>query len=264
MFTLQTKIIITYTALAALFLVVAAAVIDTERPAIVLIGVAFLLLTVLVSIFVVRQFTKPMTTIADAMKRIRTGDLDTRVSMNGSDEMAVVGHAVNEMVEKLKDDVTQLKKLERVRSEFLGNVSHELRTPIFSMQGFLETLIEGAVDDPNVNRDFLQKAHSHSQRLNTLLGDLITISHIESGEMKMSFRYFNLHEFLCSLVEVFRPTAEHYDVQLKLADGLVLRMQCSTQDRVSPSQPNLNQRAILQRAVALAFSDSLLSSSRNA
>jgi two-component system phosphate regulon sensor histidine kinase PhoR len=109
----------------------------------------------------------------------------------------------------------------------------------------LETLIEGAVDDPNVNRDFLKKAHSHSQRLNTLLGDLITISHIESGEMKMSFRYFNLFEFLTSLIEVFRPTAELHGVQLKLAEGVVRDIEVlGDKERLRVAFDNLLENAI--------------------
>jgi len=83
-----------------------------------------------------------------------------------------------------------LKKLEQVRSQFLGNVSHELRTPIFAVQGYLETLLDGAVDDPVVNRSFLEKAQSNLSRLNALLEDLINISQIESGEMKMSSSLF--------------------------------------------------------------------------
>ncbi len=95
-----------------------------------------------------------------------------------------------------------------MRSEFLANVSHELRTPIFSIQGFIETLIDGAIDDPKVNRDFLQKAYEHSDRLNNLLNDLIEISRIESGEMRMSFRYFDISEFLKIVIEEMRPKAE--------------------------------------------------------
>jgi two-component system phosphate regulon sensor histidine kinase PhoR len=187
---------------------------------IVVTGVLVLILAVVVSVVLSRRIANPMVVIADAVEKIRSGNLDTRIEVTGDDEVGRVGRAVNEMVEKLNADIVQLKKLERVRSEFLGNVSHELRTPIFSLQGFLETLMEGAVDDPTVNRAFLQKAYSHSVRLNTLLGDLITISHIESGEMKMSFRYFNLKEFLTPLVEEYRPTAGHNNITLRLRDGL--------------------------------------------
>ncbi|MBI5471440.1 MAG: HAMP domain-containing protein [Ignavibacteriae bacterium] len=199
---------------------------DIERTAreqkniILFTGAIVLALVALASWFVSRRISSPMVQIADAIEKIRSGDLDTQIPVRGDDEVGRVAQAVNEMVEKLKADIVQLKKLERVRSEFLGNVSHELRTPIFSLQGFLETLLEGAVDDPSVNRDFLRKAYSHSQRLNSLLGDLITISHIESGEMKMSFRYFNLHECLSGLVSEVHPTAELNKVTLKLAEGL--------------------------------------------
>ncbi len=191
-----------------------------QRDIILFTGVIVLVLVALVSWFVSRRISSPMEQIAEAVEKIRAGDLDTLIPVKGKDEVGRVAQVVNEMVEKLKADIVQLKKLERVRSEFLGNVSHELRTPIFSLQGFLETLLEGAVDDPAVNRDFLRKAYNHSQRLNSLLGDLITISHIESGEMKMSFRYFNLHECLSGVVSELRPTAELNNVTLKLDDGL--------------------------------------------
>jgi two-component system phosphate regulon sensor histidine kinase PhoR len=96
----------------------------------------------------------------------------------------------------------------------LGNVSHELRTPIFALQGMLETLLNGALDDRTVNRDFVQRALDNTQRLNTLLGDLIEISRIESGEMKMSFRYFDLSEFLEHIMEEMLPIARKNNLEL--------------------------------------------------
>jgi two-component system phosphate regulon sensor histidine kinase PhoR len=119
-----------------------------------------------------------------------------------------ISELTNQIVGNLKKDISRFEKLERVRSEFLANVSHELRTPIFSIQGFIETLIDGAIDDPNVNREFLKKAYEHSERLNNLLNDLIEISRIESGEMRMSFRYFDIAEFLEKVIEEVLPNAE--------------------------------------------------------
>lgn len=185
------------------------------RSTMLVAGLAVLVMILIVSMFLSRRISKPMVEIAQKVREIRAGNLDTQIEVRENDEVGEVARAVNEMVGKLKSDIVQLKKLERVRSEFLGNVSHELRTPIFSLQGFLETLIEGAVDDPAVNRDFLKKAQAHAARLNTLLADLITISQIESGEMKMSFRYFDLNEFLDSLLRELRPTAELHGVSLR-------------------------------------------------
>lgn len=188
------------------------------RLTMVVTGVLVLAIVVVVSIFISRRISKPMVEIAQKVREIRAGNLETQIDVRGNDEVGEVARAVNEMVGKLKSDIIQLKKLERVRSEFLGNVSHELRTPIFSLQGFLETLLDGAVDDPAVNREFLRKAQAHAARLNTLLAELITISQIESGEMKMSFRYFDLKDFLDAVVHEFQPAAELNNVSLKL-DG---------------------------------------------
>ncbi len=187
---------------------------------IILIGIATVGAIVVANYWLARRSSASLRKIAAAVEEIRAGNLDVAIETTADDDISQVGTAINTLTTKLRQDVAEIKKLQRVRSEFLGNVSHELRTPIFSLQGFLETLLDGAVDDPNVNRDFLRKAYSHSQRLNTLLGELITISQIESGEMKMSYRYFNLAEFLSGVVEEFRPTAEQYNARLQLAGDL--------------------------------------------
>ncbi len=161
-----------------------------------------------------RRQSAILDTILDALRRISAGDLSVQLPETGGVELGQIGKLTNQIVSNLKDDIAKLRKLERVRSEFLANVSHELRTPIFSIQGFIETLIDGAIVDPDVNREFLQKAYEHSERLNTLLNDLIEISRIESGEMRMSFRYFNLGEFLKSVSEEMSPKSEKKSLQM--------------------------------------------------
>ena len=165
------------------------------------------IVTTAVSLFVSRRISAPILTIVETVKKIKGGDAARRITGHHPGEIGELATAVNDMAEKLASDIASLERLERVRSEFLGNVSHELRTPLFSLQGFLETLMDGAVDDPNVNREFLEKAHRHADRLNILLNDLIEISRIESGEMKMSFRYFSLVEFLRGIVDEMTPAA---------------------------------------------------------
>jgi two-component system phosphate regulon sensor histidine kinase PhoR len=187
------------------------------RSIVIIVACGVLLVIVAVSIVVSRRITKPMTKIAQGVKQIRSGDLDAQLVISSNDEIGLVAHAINELVQKLKSDIIQLKKSEHVRSQFLGNVSHELRTPIFAVQGYLETLLNGAVDDPSVNRSFLEKAQSNLSRLNALLEDLINISQIESGEMKMSFRYFHINEFLESVAKEFETLAANRNVVLQLS-----------------------------------------------
>jgi len=182
-------------------------------------GVITLVLVLGASMFVSQRISRPMVAIAEDVEKIRLGDLERHIETTSDDEIGKVAQAVNELVDKLKADIVELKKLQRARSEFLGNVSHELRTPIFTLQGYLETLLNGAIDDPSVNRVFIEKASSHAARLNALLNDLIDISRIESGEMKMSFRYFRINEFLELVINDFHQPALQRRIGLRLELG---------------------------------------------
>lgn len=121
---------------------------------------------------------------------------------------------IKAMFLKTKTDIANLKKLEQIRTEFLANVSHELRTPIFTIQGFLETLLDGALYDKKVNKTFLQKAVQHTHNLNNLLNDLIDISMIESGQMRMSYRYFDSNEFVSSIAQELKSNIQNEKIEL--------------------------------------------------
>jgi two-component system phosphate regulon sensor histidine kinase PhoR len=180
------------------------------------IGVGFIavILIFATSRLISGRIARPIVEIAGIVRDIKAGDLDRRLPVRSNDEISRLAETINEMTEKLKEDIKQLQKLERFRSEFLGNVSHELRTPIFSLKGFLETLLDGALDDPSVNRQFLEKAYHHASRLDSLLKDLIEISRIESGDMKMSFRYFDVVDFLRLIRDDFEGEASKKRQQL--------------------------------------------------
>jgi two-component system phosphate regulon sensor histidine kinase PhoR len=186
------------------------------RFKIVIASIVILLIALILSQTISRRLTKPLIEIAEIVKEIKAGNLDQKLPVRSNDEIGRLAELINEMTDKLKADIEQLKKLERVRSEFLGNVSHELRTPIFSLKGFIETLLEGAVDDPAVNKRFLEKAYHHANRLDALLTDLIEISRIESGEMKMSFRYVDAVSILKNL------TADFSDAAAKRKQNLIV------------------------------------------
>ncbi|HYM20817.1 MAG TPA: ATP-binding protein [Candidatus Kapabacteria bacterium] len=163
-----------------------------------------------------KSLVHPIADLVPQAAEIAKGRLE--VTNHGKDEipeeLRSLADAINQIGEKQGRDYAAMQKLERVRSEFLANVSHELRTPIFAVQGFLETLLDGAVDDPSVNRDFLSRAHTQSERLNALLSDLIDISRIESGEMRMSFRIFDIQPFLRDLVAEMSGIAEQKQIEL--------------------------------------------------
>lgn len=183
-----------------------------------------ILVILVVSRIVSARVAKPISEIGEIVKDIKAGDLQKRLPVRTNDEIGRLAELINEMTLKLRQDIEQLKKLERFRSEFLGNVSHELRTPIFSLKGFLETLLEGAIDDREVNKKFLEKAYHHATRLDALLTDLIEISRIESRDMKMSFRYFDVSSFMKQVAEDFTDEAErkNQDLVVQTLDGEVM------------------------------------------
>ncbi|HTY37627.1 MAG TPA: ATP-binding protein [Bacteroidota bacterium] len=207
-------------------------------------AIVILVVVLLVSQFVSKRLSDPLIEIAGMVKEIKAGNLEQKLPVRSNDEIGRLAELINEMTGKLKEDIEQLKKLERVRSEFLGNVSHELRTPIFSLKGFIETLLEGAVDDPSVNKRFLEKAYHHANRLDTLLTDLIEISRIESGEMKMSFRYVDAVAILKALLADFSDIAarKKQSITLESPDHEVLVY--GDKDRLRQALGNIVDNAI--------------------
>lgn len=175
-----------------------------------------ILITFLFLNFIGSKRLKELGEIKSIISNIRNNNYKTADEIHLSSKLSGMEEEIKEMFNKAKSDVEYLKRLERIRTEFLGNVSHELRTPIFSIQGYIETLLNGAINDEKVNKNFLAKANQHTINLNNLLNDLIDISMIESGEMRMSFRYFNVKEYLEHIVAELKPMADQKNIELVL------------------------------------------------
>jgi two-component system phosphate regulon sensor histidine kinase PhoR len=104
-------------------------------------------------------------------------------------------------------DVTELRRLERVRTEFVANVSHELRTPLTAIRGYLETLLEGGLDEGDNARRFLEIVSRHTERLGRLLDDLTDLSNIELGKVALEVRPTVLWEALEPVLAIIGPRA---------------------------------------------------------
>lgn len=176
----------------------------------------FLFVNILLMLIVSKARNSELQEIKNVIKRIRLDEYKDSGEISLSKNLKNLEDEIKAMFIRTQNDISNLKKLEQIRTEFLGNVSHELRTPIFSIQGYIETLLNGALEDPKVNRSFLQKANNHTLNLNNLLNDLIDISMIESGQMKMSFRYFNIHDLLKSIEVEFLGSAKKKNLVLQI------------------------------------------------
>ncbi|MGZ8920598.1 MAG: sensor histidine kinase [Limisphaerales bacterium] len=140
-------------------------------------------------------------------------------------------------------DFTRIKQLENVRKEFVANVSHELRTPLTSIKGYVETLLDGAKDDPAVATKFLHTIHKHSDRLTFLIEDLLTLSHLESGQAFIQRQLISLRPIIDRVYEELQATAAQRDIALEITVGADLEMNADA-DRVQQVLHNLIENAI--------------------
>ena len=123
------------------------------------------------------------------------------------DEIGEVGNEVSAWAEVKHPEIKELRERERYRREFIGNLAHELRTPIFNIQGYILTLLEGGLEDPKVNRDFLQRADKGVDRMIRIVEDLGLISEMESGVLEMRVDRMDLNDPVDSIIRELRKKA---------------------------------------------------------
>jgi two-component system phosphate regulon sensor histidine kinase PhoR len=141
-------------------------------------------------------------------------------------------------------DVTELRRLEQVRTEFVANVSHELRTPLTAIQGYLETLQAGALDDREHARRFLEIVGRHTERLVRLLNDLTDLSNIELGRVTLRLEPVQLGEVVDSVLTIIRPRAEGGQVALATELAPDLPPVLADHDRLAQILINLVDNAV--------------------
>lgn len=122
------------------------------------------------------------------------------------------------MKKKLTEEqsILALKKAEKYRREFLGNVSHELKTPIFNIQGYIHTLIDGALEDPNVNRKYLVRTSKSIDRMISIIEDLEQLARLDSDELDLNLTEWDFIELVNELFEFFEIKSSEKNIKLSL------------------------------------------------
>ena len=141
-------------------------------------------------------------------------------------------------------DVTDLRRLELVRTEFVANVSHELRTPLTAIQGYLETLLGGALEEREHARRFLDIAYRHTERLGRLLNDLTDLSNIELNKVKLALAPVALDETADSVLAIIQPRADARHVTLSTEVPKELPPAHADHDRLEQILINLVDNAV--------------------
>jgi two-component system phosphate regulon sensor histidine kinase PhoR len=155
-----------------------------------------------------------------------------------------INEEIFSFAELKQKEIDELKKLEVFRREFIADVSHELKTPIFAAQGFVHTLLDGAVNDKNVRTKFLKKAAKSLDGLDALVQDLLTLSQIETGQIKMRFELVELVKLTEDVIEQFEDKAQERGIVLHIEKQNNKALAFADKQRISQVLTNLISNAI--------------------
>lgn len=168
-------------------------------------------LAIMFSFFVIYYFSqriiiKPLEKINYVADKISKGEVDKRVFVNSEDEIGDLANSFNAMAESLE-------KIEENRRSFISNVSHEIRSPITSIKGFISGILDGVIP-PEKQNYYLALAHDETQRLTRLVNDLLDLSAIEAGQLKLRIEEVNINEIIRLTVIKFKPLIDKKNLQV--------------------------------------------------
>jgi two-component system phosphate regulon sensor histidine kinase PhoR len=135
------------------------------------------------------------------------------------DILSTVNREVVSWMHDRNQEIKELKQMEKYRKEFLGNVSHELKTPIFNIQGYILTLLDGGIDDPNINQRYLTRTEKSIDRMISIIEDLESISKLEAGELQLYPETFNLIQLVDDVFELQEIRAQQKNIKLHYGEG---------------------------------------------
>jgi two-component system phosphate regulon sensor histidine kinase PhoR len=141
-------------------------------------------------------------------------------------------------------EITKLKEQEAFRREFLGNLAHELKTPVFSIQGYILTLLDGGIDDPKVNKSFLERASKASDRMASMLEDLDQITKLEANELNLQQRSFDITELVTELIDAGEIFAKEKEIKVSLKKDYPSTFVVGNRDKIGQVFTNLINNAI--------------------
>ncbi len=182
-------------------------------------GISFCAAYIIIRVVLEFLFFRHINDINEALNEFKDKELAniTRPARKSSfNPLKRINKEIFNYAQKKQLEISELKRMEVFRREFMADVSHELKTPIFAAQGFVHTLLDGAVEDKKVRGKFLKKAAKSLDGLDILVHELLTISQMETGEIKMHFEYFDIVALTGEIVDQLEDKAEKQDISVKI------------------------------------------------
>ena len=171
-------------------------------------GLGLMLLISSIAVLVTRQVVRPVQVVAEIAQQISAGDLTKRVSVRGSDEVAVLGRSFNDMASSLQGQLRRLEELSRLQRRFTSDVSHELRTPLTTVRMATEILYARRTELPGDLTRSTELLHAELDRFEGLLGDLLEISRYDAGVARLELESIDVRGVVSTAVAASRALAE--------------------------------------------------------
>lgn len=169
--------------------------------------ITFLIVQLRIEKFIYRRIKR----IYDDVTLLESSSLTSRTITTN---MSTLTEEIEKFAQDKKIEIDTLKIREEYRKDFLGNVSHELKTPLFTVQGYLETLLDGAIDDKNVRKKYLQRANKAVDRLIYIVKDLDLITKLEAGDLNITWEEFDIIELIKNVFELLEMKAAKRKISL--------------------------------------------------
>lgn len=190
------------------------------------------------------SISRPLRTIERATAEIGRGNYSERIEVNTSDEISDLAQTINTMAEKLEKVEQERHHLEQVRNDFLANVSHELRTPLTAIQGFLEALQDGLVEEEEARQKYYAVMYSETMQVNRLVDDLMDLMKLENNEVNMAKFPVDVAEVMKKVAFSFHPEAEEKGIRIAVELPDELPKIYADKDRVAQILKNLLKNAV--------------------
>ncbi|MBP7808974.1 MAG: sensor histidine kinase [Bacteroidia bacterium] len=142
---------------------------------------------------------------------------DTKFQLDEIDPITQLDLEVKKIAIERQKELEHLKNVDSYRKEYLGNVSHELKTPVFNIQGYVSTLIDGGLNDPSINLDYLKRADKSIERIIHIIDDLETITQLETGSLELEFEKYDFSAQCRDVFEQLDMLAKKKKITLTLA-----------------------------------------------
>jgi two-component system phosphate regulon sensor histidine kinase PhoR len=184
----------------------------------VIADIALFLFTFLLFRYTLEKFIyEKIRLIYKTIHNLKVSSKDGKRLEQQQDSIEDVNRQVLEWGQVQQEEIKKLKEMAKYRREFLGNVSHELKTPIFNIQGYVLTLLDGGLEDPKINREYLMKTEKSVNRMIAIIEDLEAISKLESGELKLKISDFDIVELSNDVVDFLEIKAKKKNVRVSFS-----------------------------------------------